>query len=366
MSSSGQPVTERTALKVATVFACVRIRTGAIANTPLGIKRRVDERTREDASDNPVWTVLNRRPNAWQTPSQFKRMMEAHLLLRGEAYAAKVRGIGGRVIGLIPLHPDRVQKCQRDDNALEFLWTKKNGDQVLFQQQDIFHLVGLSLDGVNGLSVLSYAREAIGLSLAQEQHGGSVFRNGANVTGALTMPQGEYLPEDKLELLRSQMDEYRAGGAREGKIIILEGGLTFKQMALSAEDAQWLESREYGRTDVCMFFGVMPHLAGDTISMGAGAQLMIHNSWGVVVGNQNDFRTAADIFAGFDGSMAEIYEARTGMKRTEIEALMNAETFMGSPPRTIRTADTSSRKRWIVPSHAFSAPSRLFVALPAL
>lgn len=264
MTSSGQQVTEGTALKVATVFACIRIRTGAIANTPLGIKRRVDDRTRLNASDHPVWSIMNRKPNRWQTPSQFKRMMEAHLLLRGEAYAVKTKGVGGRLLSLTPLHPDRVRKVKGDDDSLEFVWTRKDGRQVRIKQEDMFHLVGLTLDGVNGLSVLSYAREAIGLSLAQEQHGGTVFRNGANVTGALKMPQGQYLPPEKVEELRSQMDEYRSGGAREGKTIVLEGGLEFQQMAMTSEDAQWLASREFSRTDICMFFGVQPHLIGIT------------------------------------------------------------------------------------------------------
>lgn len=71
-------------------------------------------------------------------------------------------------------------------------------------------------------------------------------------------------------------------------------------------------------------------MAGDTINMGVGSFMMIHNAWGVVVGNQNDFRDAADVFAGFDGALADIYEARTGIKRGEIVSLMDAETFMGA------------------------------------
>ncbi len=69
-------------------------------------------------------------------------------------------------------------------------------------------------------------------------------------------------------------------------------------------------------------------MAGDKILMGEGAQLMIHNSWGVVVGNQHDMAEASTVFAGFDASLAEIYHARTGAKLAEIKALMDAETFM--------------------------------------
>lgn len=264
VSGSGQAVSECTALKLATVFACLRIRAGAIANTPLGIKRRVDDRIRQDATDNPVWKVINRRPNKWQKPAQFKRMMEAHVLLRGNAYAYKTIGVGEKLLALTPLHPDRTHMRQLPDMSLEFVWTRLDGEQFTFGQDEVFHLCGLSLDGWHGLSVLRYAREAIGLSLAQEQHGSSVFKNGANVSAAFTLPAGRTLTPEQKDDLRHQLDDFRQGGAKDGKAVVLEDGMEFKQMALSSEDAQWLASREFSRTDICMFFGVPPHLVGIT------------------------------------------------------------------------------------------------------
>ena len=71
-------------------------------------------------------------------------------------------------------------------------------------------------------------------------------------------------------------------------------------------------------------------MAGDTIKMGLGSFLMIHNAWGVVIGNQNDMRDAADTFAQFDGAMADIYVARTGQKKADVESMMDAETFMSA------------------------------------
>lgn len=71
-------------------------------------------------------------------------------------------------------------------------------------------------------------------------------------------------------------------------------------------------------------------MAGDEILMGEGAQLMIHNAWGAVVGNRHDLQSAADVFAGFDQSLADIYHARTGAKMAEIQQLMDAETFMAA------------------------------------
>lgn len=70
-------------------------------------------------------------------------------------------------------------------------------------------------------------------------------------------------------------------------------------------------------------------MAGDDIRMGLGTFMMVHNAWGMVIGNRHDMREAAGLFDGFDSAIADIYEARTGMDRKEIERLMDAETFMG-------------------------------------
>lgn len=70
-------------------------------------------------------------------------------------------------------------------------------------------------------------------------------------------------------------------------------------------------------------------MAGDEIKMGLGTFMMVHNAWGLVIGNRHDMTDAADMFAGFDSAIADIYEARTQQDRAEIEKLMDAETFMG-------------------------------------
>jgi ATP-dependent protease ClpP protease subunit len=70
-------------------------------------------------------------------------------------------------------------------------------------------------------------------------------------------------------------------------------------------------------------------MAGDEIRMGLGTFMMVHNAWGMVVGNRHDMRDAADLFETFDGAIADIYAARASIDRKAIEKLMDAETFMG-------------------------------------
>jgi len=186
-SRSGSVVTANNALKVATVYACVRLISGAVATMPLHIKRRVNDRVREDASDSSLWRVLRRKPNGWQKPAVFRRMMQTHLLLRGNAYALIVRS-RGEVTALIPMHPDRVECNQNEDMSLTYVFTKKNGRKVVLPQEEVFHLIGLTLDGVHGVTPITFARETIGLAMSMEDHGANVFRNGAQVSSVLVHP----------------------------------------------------------------------------------------------------------------------------------------------------------------------------------
>lgn len=261
LSASGTNVDANTAMKVGAVFACVRIRSSVVANMPLKIKRRVDDRVREDAKDHAVSKLFSVRPNGWQTPSQFKRMMETHLLLRGNAYAMIVRSLGN-VIALIPLHPDRVEPKQQNDLSIVYVYTRPNGSQVTLKQEDVFHLIGLTLDGFKGVSVLTYARETIGLSIAMEKHGATTFKNGARPSSVVRHPNT--LGVEGIKNLQASFDAYKAGGESEGKTLVLEEGAELKSLTMTAEDTQWIESRKFSRSDIAMFFGVPPHMIGDT------------------------------------------------------------------------------------------------------
>lgn len=271
-SAAGMSVNANTAMRVAAVYACVRLISGAVANLPIEIKERIDDDTRVNRTDLSLWNVMRRKPNSWQTPSQFKRMMQAHVLLRGNAYAQIVQS-RGRVIALLPLDPDRMKVTQSDDSTLSYTYRRRDGGSVKLKQSEVFHLVGLTLDGVTGVSAITYARETIGLSMAQEKHGSTTFRNAARPSIVLSHP-GK-LGQEGQEFLRASLDEYRQGGASEGKSLILEEGMTTSQISMTAEDAQWIESRKFSRTDIAMFFGVPPHMIGDTeksTSWGSGIE----------------------------------------------------------------------------------------------
>ncbi|MGB8928819.1 MAG: head maturation protease, ClpP-related [Pantoea agglomerans] len=70
-------------------------------------------------------------------------------------------------------------------------------------------------------------------------------------------------------------------------------------------------------------------MAGDEVQVGRGAFLMIHNCWVYAMGNRHDLAQVAADMEPFDKAMNDIYGARTGLSTESIEAMMNAETYIG-------------------------------------
>jgi len=349
-SSSGVAVTTTSAMRVAAVYGCVRLISGAVANLPVHVMERVDETTRKERTDHPLSKVLRRKPNSWQTPSQFKRMMQAHLLLRGNGYAQIVRS-RDRVIALNPLDPDRMTVTQADDLTLKYVYQRRNGTKVVLPSNTVMHLVGLTLDGITGVSVMTYAREAIGLSIAQERHGATTFKNGARPSSVLTHP--EKLSKEAQDNLRSSLDAFRAGGESEGTALILEEGMTVNDMSMTATDAQWIESRKFSRGDIAMFFGVPPHMIGDTDKASSWGTGVEHQSIGFVTYTLEDHLIAweetvnRDLIADSEGDIYTRFN-RKALVRGDIKTRTDHYTRMlqwgvYSPNDVLRMEDLNPR-----------------------
>ncbi|SEI68508.1 phage portal protein, HK97 family [Sphingobium sp. AP50] len=259
---TGEVVTPDTALRVGAVFGCIRLIAGKVATLPIDVKRKVDERTRVDASDHAVAQLLQRKPNRWQRPAQFKRMMQAHVLLRGDGFALKSRS-RGEVRELIPIHPDRVSVRQLDSLELEYRVTRKNGTQITVGQDDMFHLFGLTLNGYTGVTPLTYARETIGQSRARDRQVAATFKHGARPSGAVSMPDGKKLTDPAFDRLQRSLDDFRAGGDKDGGVLLLEEGLKWETISLSPTDMAWIDGQKLSRSEICMFFGVPPSMIGD-------------------------------------------------------------------------------------------------------
>lgn len=272
-TASGAVVNDNSAMRVAAAWRCVNIISGTVGSLPLDLIRRESEKVRRPAIGHPLRKVLTVKPNVWQTPSEFRRMMQMHLLLRGNAYALKVR-MGRDVVGLIPIIPDRVMVEQNNDLSLKYQVTRKSGAVQTYQQAEILHLRGMTLDGVKGLSVIAHMRESLGLALQGETAAAKLMKNGQFASGDLRHPAK--LSKEAYDRLKASLAE-SGGAGMAGNTRILEEGMQFDSTSMDATDMQFLEQRNFQRYDIAMFFGVPPHMIGATeksTSWGSGIEQM--------------------------------------------------------------------------------------------
>lgn len=68
-------------------------------------------------------------------------------------------------------------------------------------------------------------------------------------------------------------------------------------------------------------------MAGDNIAIAEGGFFMIHEARGVARGTAEDMRRSAELLDTIDNTIADTYVARTGIKKEDIEAWMQAETW---------------------------------------
>jgi len=275
MSSTGMAVTPESALNVAAVYRCVSILANTTAMLPGGVFRWL-ERGRAEVRDHPVRQLLWRRPNPYQTPFEFKSMMLGHAALRGSAYARIARGSDGDE--LWPLHPDRMGQPELlESGRVRYQYNRPDGRNESFVKgRDLLVLNGLSTNGLRGLAVTSLAREGIGLAMATEKYGAALFGRGARFSGAVKLPKGSTIKTPAAR--KALSDEIRKAGAGPVEwhgVPIFEDGMEWQSIAMTNDDAQFLETRRFGLSDIARWFGVPPHMIGDverSTSWGTGIE----------------------------------------------------------------------------------------------
>lgn len=253
---SGVQVNSESALRYAAFFACLKVLAEDVGKLPIKLYKERPDRGRDVAKDHKVHRLISRRPNDFMTASEFWEMCVAHVVLRGDFYAFKVMP-GNDVEELLPLNPGAVKPKLREDWSLWYDVTFANGRRDVLPASAIFHVRGLSLDGVRGLSALEYARETLGLGIAAERHGAKLFVNGANPGGALETEQT--LTDEVFERVKASWNEKHTGLENSHKVAILEGGLKWTSVTMTNTDAQWLENRKHTDNQICGLLRVPPH-----------------------------------------------------------------------------------------------------------
>lgn len=260
---SGVEVTDDVALGVTAFWNAVVIIAGTVGTLPLKIYRKRAGGGKDTAPEHPLYDVLHRRPNPWQTSTEYREMLQGHALCRGNHFSQIVRDPkSGYVTDLVPLHPDKITiKLNPSGNRLIYLYRRSGEPERPFDQDEILHVRGLASGGIIGYSPITLHREAIGVASATEAYAAKFFSGDARPGGVLTHP-GK-LSDEQHDRLRASWREAHAGFKKAHEVAILENGMEWQKVGLSAEEAQFLQSRQFNITQIAQIMNIPPHMIKD-------------------------------------------------------------------------------------------------------
>jgi len=280
MTSSGISVSSDTALRLATVQKCVRVRAATMASLPCHIMTKQGE-MKEKAEDFYLYDKLLNQPNSWMTSALFWSMVEAYVCLRGNFLAYK-SGLPGRPIKeLIPINWDKIEKVeQNEDYSVTYTIRLKNGELKTLSQDQVMHIRGLlTLDGYTGVNPIQYFRETIGLGLASERFLTKYFGRGLQ-PGAIVKHPLSLSAQGNANLKAVVKEKYEQLKTDQNFMLLDEGmDITFPTIKLV--DAQYLEIMKMNESDICGLFRVPLMLiqSGDkTPTYASAEQFMINYS----------------------------------------------------------------------------------------
>ena len=281
----GEAPGEHAAMAVTAVSACVQLVSGAIAALPMHIYRR--DRTGDLSRDvnHDWWWVLNEEFSPrWSAASGWS-FLTASKLLHGDAFAEIVRDINGRLIGLVPIHPNRVRVFTDElgwrlfyevapDPTIELPAQSVMRIRVL-DQDDMLHVPGFGFNGLRGMSALRFSlRNAASVAMNAQTFSRKFLENMARPDFALKADGN--LTDEQFSRLQAMLDA-RSGPLSAGKPMILEGGLDIKTLTMPMEEMQLLETRRFQVEEIARAFGVQPFMIGHTdktTSWGTGIESM--------------------------------------------------------------------------------------------
>lgn len=241
------------AMKLSAVNRCVNCLTDSMSKLPVYV---FNEETKERMPNHPLNKLLSVRPNEAMTPSVYKKLMETNRLLNGNAYALIVRNpYNAEPMELIPLPPSACTPFVDGAGKLFYGYTDpRTGERRKLEAFDVVHYKAFSLDGVTGVSVLSYASAIIQTAQAAQKYEGKFYSQYAQPGGVITVDAT--LDKKAKDAVREEWEKVHSGPDNAFRLAVLDLGMKYQQISVSQKDAQFIESKGVTIEDISRFFGV--------------------------------------------------------------------------------------------------------------
>lgn len=254
MPQEGVQVDHHNGLTHSAAWRGVNLICAALMKTPCEVHQDLDPVFDHRSS----WQVGG-KPNRYQTAPLWRQMMAFHALWWGNAVSWIERSpLDGSIVALWPQLPGSWGVHMQDGEKTYHV--VRGGMHFVIEPEDIWHVHGISFDGLVGLDFISYIRHTLGVGLTVRRFGTRFFASGATSSGVLTLPPG--LSEDQIsEFVRGFQ---KATQTLDGnhKTLLMYDGATYKELTIPPDSAQFLGTQDVNDRQVLNFLG-LPAMVGN-------------------------------------------------------------------------------------------------------
>ena len=257
-TKAGVPVNEETALKYLAVFSCVSLIAGDLASLPLILYQTGKDGSKKRATSEPLYDILHNQPNKNTDSLHWRETGESHLLTWGNFYnEIKRNARTDEVTEIIQLPKPGIVNVKSNRKGFYYEWRDPKTNNIQKRsRRNIFHIAGFGSDGINGMSIIGIAREAISLGIAARDYGSLFFGQGTHPAGVFETDKS--LGDNKQGFIKDLQKQY-GGLGKSHKAMVLEMGMKYKPITIPMDDAQFLDTRKHQDLDICGMYKVPPH-----------------------------------------------------------------------------------------------------------
>ena len=255
LQSTGGMTSDK-ALTFSAVWAAIRLLSESVSGLPISVYKKDANGDKTEDTSSPLYTLLKYKPNTYMSKITFLEKLMLDLLCNGNSFVRIVRNGAATPVELLCLDFDNVDILIQDN----YLFYQVAGGET-YASDDILHFKLITEDGINGLSPITQNAKAINWGMDVEEFGRKFFTNGASMTGVLETSRS--LSTEAIDRLKNSFNQAYTGVKNSSKTAVLEEGLTFKPISVSAEQAQFLASRTFSIEEVARIFNIPPHLLKD-------------------------------------------------------------------------------------------------------
>lgn len=255
---AGVEVSEGAAMRLITVYSCVRVLAETIGTLPMDVYRKRNGGGKDEARDHPVHALLHDNPNDEMVSSTWRETTVSEQALAGNSYSIITYNQRGYPMELYPI-PWHMVHVQRNPETKKIEYAiNDRGKAEIYPAEMIFHTRGFGSNGLVGYSPIRMAASTVGVGLATQQFTERFYTQGMNVGGLLEHPNS--LSDEAYNRLTAWLDEKGSGIANSWKPLILEEGMKYSRIPIPLADAQFIETKKFNRDELCGLFRVPPHM----------------------------------------------------------------------------------------------------------